>query len=230
MASAGPGRQAVSEAVWCCECEQGSNRLTCTADVQLGRGDRALASGALEPCRLRRARPARGAAEGANRDRRCHAWTPGRACAHKPSDPRPADPLTALAMHHFRYVGGVLHAEDVSLARLAEDVGTPFYCYSTATLERHYRVLQEAFAGLDTLICFAVKANSNQAVITHAGQARRRHGRRVGRRAAPRAGRRRAGRQDHLRRRRQDARGDGLRAGRGHPRLQRRVRAGAARR
>ncbi|MBX9589651.1 MAG: diaminopimelate decarboxylase [Hyphomonadaceae bacterium] len=68
-------------------------------------------------------------------------------------------------MHHFGYRGGVLHAEDVSLADIARDVGTPFYCYSTATLERHYRVLQQAFAGLDTLICYAVKANSNQAVI-----------------------------------------------------------------
>src|SRR5262245_22549269 len=68
-------------------------------------------------------------------------------------------------MHHFRYVGGVLHAEDVSLARLAEAVGTPFYCYATATLERHYRVFLEAFRGLDPLICYAIKANSNQAVI-----------------------------------------------------------------
>ena len=68
-------------------------------------------------------------------------------------------------MHHFAYRGGVLHAEGVSLARIAEEVGTPFYCYATATLERHYRVLQEAFAGLDTLICYALKANSNQAVI-----------------------------------------------------------------
>src|SRR3990172_1591578 len=68
-------------------------------------------------------------------------------------------------MHHFSYVGGVLHAEGVSLARIAEEVGTPFYCYATATLERHYRVLKDAFAGLDTLICYAIKANSNQAVI-----------------------------------------------------------------
>jgi diaminopimelate decarboxylase len=68
-------------------------------------------------------------------------------------------------MHHFSYVGGVLHAEGVSLPRIAEAVGTPFYCYSTATLERHYRVLQEAFAGLDAFICYALKANSNQAVI-----------------------------------------------------------------
>jgi diaminopimelate decarboxylase len=69
-------------------------------------------------------------------------------------------------MHHFEYRDGVLHAEGVSLARLAAEVGTPFYCYSTATLERHYRVLTEAFAGQDALICFAVKANSNQAVLT----------------------------------------------------------------
>jgi diaminopimelate decarboxylase len=68
-------------------------------------------------------------------------------------------------MHHFAYRGGVLHAEDVSLAALADAVGTPFYCYATATLERHYRVLQQAFAGFDTLICYAIKANSNQAVI-----------------------------------------------------------------
>ena len=68
-------------------------------------------------------------------------------------------------MHHFAYKDGVLHAEDVSIARLAAEVGTPFYCYSTATLERHYRVLADAFASLDALICFAVKANSNQAVL-----------------------------------------------------------------
>ena len=68
-------------------------------------------------------------------------------------------------MHHFAYRDGVLHAEDVSLARIAAEVGTPFYCYATATIERHYRVLQQAFAGLDALICYAIKANSNQAVI-----------------------------------------------------------------
>lgn len=69
-------------------------------------------------------------------------------------------------MHHFEYRHGVLYAEDVSLTRLAEEVGTPFYCYSTATLERHYRVLAHAFRDLDALVCFAVKANSNQAVLT----------------------------------------------------------------
>jgi diaminopimelate decarboxylase len=68
-------------------------------------------------------------------------------------------------MHHFDYRNGVLHAEDVDLATLADSVGTPFYCYSTATLERHYRVFAEAFAGTPTLVCYSLKANSNQAVI-----------------------------------------------------------------
>jgi diaminopimelate decarboxylase len=68
-------------------------------------------------------------------------------------------------MNHFQYRDGVLHAEGVSLATLAETVGTPFYCYSTATLERHYRVFAEAFAGVDTLVCYAMKANSNQSVL-----------------------------------------------------------------
>ena len=68
-------------------------------------------------------------------------------------------------MHHFHYRDGRLHAEEVDLTPLAEQVGTPFYCYSTATLERHYRVFAEAFAGDDALVCFAVKANSNQAVL-----------------------------------------------------------------
>ncbi len=69
-------------------------------------------------------------------------------------------------MHHFAYRDGHLHAEDVPLETIAAAVGTPFYCYSTATLERHYRVFSEAFAGLDFLVCYAMKANSNQAVIS----------------------------------------------------------------
>jgi diaminopimelate decarboxylase len=68
-------------------------------------------------------------------------------------------------MHHFDYRNGVLHAEDVDLVTLADKVGTPFYCYSTATLERHYRVFAEAFAGVPTLVCYSLKANSNQGVI-----------------------------------------------------------------
>ena len=68
-------------------------------------------------------------------------------------------------MHHFAYRGGALHAEDVDVAAMARSVGTPFYCYSTATLERHYRVFADAFEGEDALICYAMKANSNQAVL-----------------------------------------------------------------
>ena len=68
-------------------------------------------------------------------------------------------------MHHFDYRHGVLHAEAVNLVDLAKAVGTPFYCYSTATLERHYRVFAGAFADVPSLVCYAVKANSNQAVI-----------------------------------------------------------------
>ena len=68
-------------------------------------------------------------------------------------------------MHHFAYRAGVLHAEEVDLATIAESVGTPFYCYSTSTLERHYRVFADAFADVPSLVCYAMKANSNQAVI-----------------------------------------------------------------
>jgi diaminopimelate decarboxylase len=68
-------------------------------------------------------------------------------------------------MHHFHYRDGRLHAEDVDLTALAAEVGTPLYCYSTATLERHYRVFAQAFAQDDALVCFAMKANSNQAVL-----------------------------------------------------------------
>ncbi len=68
-------------------------------------------------------------------------------------------------MHHFAYRGGVLHAEDVDLRAIAGEVGTPLYCYATATLERHYRVFKEAFGKADVLVCYSAKANSNQAVI-----------------------------------------------------------------
>ncbi|WP_342166002.1 diaminopimelate decarboxylase [Methylobacterium sp. SD21] len=73
-------------------------------------------------------------------------------------------------MHHFHYRSGRLHAEEVDLARLAAEVGTPFYCYSTATLERHYRVFADAFAQDGALVCFAMKANSNQAVLATLGR------------------------------------------------------------
>ncbi len=68
-------------------------------------------------------------------------------------------------MDHFIYKNGVLHAEDVSVAEIAANVGTPFYVYSQATLERHFQVFDAALAGMDHLICFAVKANSNVAVL-----------------------------------------------------------------
>jgi diaminopimelate decarboxylase len=67
-------------------------------------------------------------------------------------------------MNHFAYSDGVLHAEQVDLHMLAEKVGTPFYCYSTATLERHYRVFAQAFPK-DSLIAYSVKANGNIAVL-----------------------------------------------------------------
>ena len=74
-------------------------------------------------------------------------------------------------MHHFAYRRGVshsnvLHAEAVDISDLAAAVGTPFYCYSTATLERHYRVFADAFAGMaGTVVCYSVKANANLGVL-----------------------------------------------------------------
>jgi diaminopimelate decarboxylase len=68
-------------------------------------------------------------------------------------------------MNHFQPRDGELFAEDVPLRKIAEEVGTPCYVYSLATLRRHYRVFEEAFAGAPHLICYSVKANSNLAVI-----------------------------------------------------------------
>jgi diaminopimelate decarboxylase len=68
-------------------------------------------------------------------------------------------------VHHFEYRDGIMHAEDVDLTHLAAEVGTPFYCYSSATLRRHMRVMREAFDGIETLLAYAMKANSNQAVL-----------------------------------------------------------------
>lgn len=73
-------------------------------------------------------------------------------------------------MDHFTYRSGTLHAEAVPLDAIAEAVGTPFYCYSTATLRRHFEVVRDAFAGLDALVCFALKANSNLAVVRTLGE------------------------------------------------------------
>lgn len=70
-------------------------------------------------------------------------------------------------MNHFEYQDGQLHAEGVALAEIARRVGTPFYCYSTATLRRHFTVFSDGLkaAGLDATICYALKANSNIAVV-----------------------------------------------------------------
>ncbi len=68
-------------------------------------------------------------------------------------------------MNHFEYKGGVLHVEDVAIADIAAAVGTPFYCYSSATLTRHAQVFIDAFRNQPARLCYAVKANSNLAVI-----------------------------------------------------------------
>ncbi|MCE2927411.1 MAG: diaminopimelate decarboxylase [Rickettsiales bacterium] len=68
-------------------------------------------------------------------------------------------------MDHFHYANGIYHAEDVSLELLAREIGTPFYCYSNATLERHYKIFAAHFEELDAKICYAVKANSNLGVL-----------------------------------------------------------------
>ena len=72
-------------------------------------------------------------------------------------------------MDHFLYKNGVLHAEDVSLAEIAAKVGTPFYVYSTATLERHFKLFTEALQPLPHLVCFAIKSLSNVAVLKTLG-------------------------------------------------------------
>lgn len=68
-------------------------------------------------------------------------------------------------MHHFDYRNGKLWAENVPVEEIAAEVGTPFYIYSTATLTRHYEVFSSAFADIPSLVCYAMKANSNQAVL-----------------------------------------------------------------
>ena len=73
-------------------------------------------------------------------------------------------------MNHFEYRDGILYAEDVPVPEIAKAVGTPFYVYSTATLERHYRVFAEAFGDVDAMVCYAMKANSNQAVLKTLGR------------------------------------------------------------
>ena len=74
-------------------------------------------------------------------------------------------------MDHFLYRDGALFAEDVAVSEIAAAVGTPFYVYSTATLLRHFCLFDEALAGMDHLVCYAMKANSNQAVLQTLAQA-----------------------------------------------------------
>ena len=68
-------------------------------------------------------------------------------------------------MDHFLYRDGELYAEDVPVADIAAEVGTPFYCYSTATLTRHFKLFDDALSGMDHLVCYAMKAASNQAIL-----------------------------------------------------------------
>lgn len=78
--------------------------------------------------------------------------------------------LSEAVLHHFDYKNGALHAEDVAIEEIARAVGTPFYCYSTATLTRHYQVFASAFDDIPSLVCYAMKANSNQAVLKTLGK------------------------------------------------------------
>src|SRR5512140_342401 len=68
-------------------------------------------------------------------------------------------------MHHFNYQSGELYCENVPVRRIAAQVGTPFYLYSTATLEHHFRVFETSFQGFPHIVCFAVKANANLAIL-----------------------------------------------------------------
>ena len=68
-------------------------------------------------------------------------------------------------MNHFIYRDNELYCEDVPVRRIAEKVGTPLYIYSHATLKRHFKVFSDAFKGVDRLICFSAKANTNLAVL-----------------------------------------------------------------
>ena len=130
-------------------------------------------------------------------------------------------------MNHFHYRDGVLHAEDVAIPAITAAVGTPFYCYSTATLTRHYKVFAKAFAGMDSLVCYAMKANSNQAVLRVLAKLG------AGADVVSEGEMRRAlaagfpADKILFLRRRQDRAGNGFRARRRHSLLQRRVGAGA---
>ena len=68
-------------------------------------------------------------------------------------------------MHHFKYQENVLFSEDVAVKKIADEIGTPLYLYSHATLKRHYQAFSTAFEGIDNLICYSAKANTNRAVL-----------------------------------------------------------------
>ena len=130
-------------------------------------------------------------------------------------------------MNHFDYRNGVLHAEAVNLIDLAEAVGTPFYCYSTATLERHYRVFTDAFAGEKARGLLRHEGELQPVGAAHAGEARRRRRRGLGRRIEARARGRHSAAEDPVLRRRQDRSRTARGACGRHPLHQRRIRAGA---
>ena len=129
-------------------------------------------------------------------------------------------------MNHFEFRDGVLHAEDVAIPDIAKAVGTPFYCYSTATLKRHFTRVPRCLRRARHARLLRHEGQLQPGRDRDAGAARRRRRRRLGGRAAPGAGGRRSGRSDRLLRRRQDAARDGLRAVGRHPLLQRRIRTG----
>ena len=68
-------------------------------------------------------------------------------------------------MHHFNYRENELYCEDVPVRKIAAEIGTPFYLYSHATLTRHFKAFNEAFEGMDRLVCFSAKANTNLAIL-----------------------------------------------------------------
>ena len=80
-------------------------------------------------------------------------------------------PNKAIVMDNFLYRDGALHAEDVAISQIAAAVGTPFYLYSSATLLRHFKLFDDALRGMDHLVCYAMKAASNQAILKLLGDA-----------------------------------------------------------
>ena len=88
-------------------------------------------------------------------------------------------------MNHFQYKGNELFAEDVAIKDIVANVGSPVYVYSHATLERHFKAFDDAFAAMPHTICYSVKANSNQSVLKNLHQSGRRSGYRLRRRTVP---------------------------------------------